>query len=709
MDTDRGISLLADPDQWARCSHDRTALVPGGGVQLSWFDSPSGEDGPLSPGGLAFDRWCRAYRSRPLDGRVDVLREGQGSGGDEPCPGPFREPRALAVDRAQRLYVAEPHAGTVAVIDLWSRRFLRRVPVRQRGQLSRRPVDLAADCCRVLVLLANPAGLVVIQGRRGPLPGPQLRRPRCHTNLEATRLIVTDEGDVLVLWQDPQGRQSIVATVDGTDSLDIPDATDIGTATGGLLIVARQPDQPFLRFRTSGGNRVELEPIAADGYDGGAVQIAPDGAVAFTTEDGFACVGGSAARHRTSGTVTTYRLDSGTYRAGWGRVFIDACLPANTDVRLRFVSGDEDDVPDPVEWLPAERASGSIRRPDLTPPMVSESALAAAGDGRPLYRRSTGREHGWTQIAADDGFETYEVPVFAARGRYLWIALDLTGTAVATPTIRALRVERPGHRLLDHLPKAWSRDDQSAAFLQRYLAPTEGLLHELDEKSALRHLLVDPAATPQEALGWLASFAGLVLDRRWPEPARRTLIAEAYALFKRRGTRHSLTRLLEIYLGYPPVIVEQWQLRGIPGGYLGARPGEVSPAALGSGMRTGGGVVGDLVLGGRIPGDNGYDAAAHRFSVLIPADLTSEQLQVVTHVLDIHRPAHTTYELCELGFGMRVGRRLHVSLTSVVGPGAGWGPALVGQMAVGGDGIVGVPVVGSRLGVDSETDGMRVG
>ena len=44
----------------------------------------------------------------------------------------------------------------------------------------------------------------------------------------------------------------------------------------------------------------------------------------------------------------------------------------------------------------------------------------------------------------------------------------------------------------------------------------DSLLHDLDQRAARRDVLVDPAATPAEALPWLASFVGLVLDDRWP-------------------------------------------------------------------------------------------------------------------------------------------------------------------------------------------------
>ena len=97
-----------------------------------------------------------------------------------------------------------------------------------------------------------------------------------------------------------------------------------------------------------------------------------------------------------------------------------------------------------------------------------------------------------------------------------------------------------------------------------------------------------------------------------------------------------------------------------------------------------------MAIRGQRPGENAYDATAHRFTVLVCANLTSEQRDVVRGLLESHKPAHTEVELCELGPGMRVGRRLHLGLSSVVGPDARWGRTVVGQVAIGANGVVGL-------------------
>jgi phage tail-like protein len=698
MDGDRGESLLVQPDQWARCAHAGTALLPGGGVELTWADDEPaatwrtrGAPSPPAPSGcevetaagLAFDHSCSAYTSWPGYGavRVTTLDARVSS-----CAQGLRRPLGIGIDRAQRLYVAESGAGLVHVADLITGRLIRKAPVR-----CGRPVDIAPHCDGVLVLVRHPDRLIRLAGRRGPRPGPRLHPPCWWPRLVPTRIAA---GPV-VLYRAPGAPDALVATPDGTIIAAVPGATDVTTAADGTLVIARGPGRSLRRFAQDAGVWVELEPLAAPGFDGGAVAAVPDGAIAFTAGATIGRAAGSAARHVRDGRVFTYRLDSGAYRTRWGRVFIDACLPRNTSLGLRFVTSDDADVPDPVASTPPDRGARDVPDPDATPPLVSQSALEAASGPTTVYHRPDGSEQPWA--AQDQSYQTYEAPVAAHAGRFLWIEIALHGTERVTPRVRALRIERPGHLLLRALPKAWSRDDGEAEFLQRFLAPAEGMLHEFDLRAATRAVLVDPRVTPGEALPWLASFAGLVLDGRWPEQARRTLIAEVYQLFRRRGTRDAIARIVEIYLGYRPVIVEQWQLRGLGGTVLGLTPsGPAAPSVGGSARETG--TLGRFMVGGQSMGQDSYTRTAHRFCVLVPGNLTHEQRDVIRGIVTNHRPAHTWCELVELGPGMRVGDRLRVSLTSFVGPGGVPEPAVVGRSVVGADGVVGRPALGTRLG-----------
>ena len=126
MDGDRSTAVLVHPDQWARCVHTGTRLLDGGGVALNWHDTDTGTGDPAAPSaGLAFDRWCRAYRSWPAAGRVTASDVGRTT--VRPTRGALHHPQGLAVDGGQRLYIAETGARAVHVVDLRAQRLLRRV------------------------------------------------------------------------------------------------------------------------------------------------------------------------------------------------------------------------------------------------------------------------------------------------------------------------------------------------------------------------------------------------------------------------------------------------------------------------------------------------------------------------------------------------------------------------------------------------------
>ena len=281
--------------------------------------------------------------------------------------------------------------------------------------------------------------------------------------------------------------------------------------------------------------------------------------------------------------------------------------------------------------------------------------------------------------------------------------------------MRALRAEYPTHDYLRRLPKTLSRDEHVASFLRRYLAMFEGQLGELEAKADARATLLDPRSSPAEILPWLASFVGLLLDERMaraPRPGgkiedvRRTLIAEAIWLFRFRGTVPGLRHFVEIYLGIETILIEKFRVRGLGGALLPDSSGVATNSILGAGFRVGGAIGEDetQLLGATI--DDAFETHAHRFSLIIPASLTSEQLDVVNQILELHRPAHTLVDVCTVGAGMRVGRGLHVELTSIIGRSGGFSQLQLGSATLGRGAILGRPdagtvIGGSRLGGDS--------
>ncbi|MGW6129718.1 phage tail protein I [Cellulomonas sp. NPDC055163] len=750
MDGDRGLAQLSHPDQWVRCVHDGTVLLSGGEVGLDWTEPAAPAYGPrwdgdrcvpgapepepACPAGVTQDSTGRTWSTRPLDG-VLLAEEGAGRGGPPGADGAryagLHRPTGVAVDADGRLYVAEATRSTVVLVTPGSGRSPRRVGVPGR------PLDLVAWGPRgVLVLLdgtdgdGGPAVCVLVtrpELRKCPtsVETAALHPPCGHPHHRPARITVLGDRPV-VLWTGPPGRRCagraavagvrddpILAELDGTELLALPAATDVEGNPDGLLAIGRAPGLPVRRVREEGDGRrrafVEDEPLAAEGYDGGALTVGPDGRVVYTTTEGSRSTQGSVARHLRAGSVTTYRLDSGAYRTRWGRVFVDACLPSGAGLTVRAATSDDEDddgVVRRIDPAPPARGSRPVADPDDTPPLPP---VGAFDDGLPLPVVPHGMQG--PRAASDpagpgagrtdppgDGWATYETGVDAPPGRYLWLRLALTGTARTSPRVRAVRVERPGHPLLRMLPRSFSADGDQAAFLQGYLTGPEGVLHDLDVAAADRHRLVDPRTTPSDLLPWLAGFAGLVLDRRWPEPARRALVAEAYPLFARRGTTAALERMLRLYLGRDARVVERWRLRGLGGAVLGLAPqgGRLdAPSVDGNNVRYAG-RLGLFTLGGVSPRSDSYSAVAHRFTVLVPGRLTNEQREVLREIVEHHKPAHTLADLCELGDGFPVGQA-RIGYTAYVGPPRTAPASTLGATRLDGTGTLGSSVPGARL------------
>lgn len=708
----RPFALVRTADQWTRATHRDTAIDPDrGGVELAWSRDEAVVTVPVPDelGGLAFDSGCRLYRSDPAHGRIekshlppdDPLRAAErpevvellardpaadagefavSRGVDEP----MHSPRGLAIDPDDRLYVAEAGGNRILVYDLWSRRLLR------AARVGARPLDLAVAGPSVWALLSDRT-VVRLGARTGPGRPRRVAGPRGR----ARRLAAAPDGRLHALlgeWIVPLDRPG--------DGFRVEDAGDIEFTADGALVVARRPGENFLVFR--GG--LEDAPLAARGYDGLGIVRAPSGCIGFWGDRGFQHAVRARLLYARRGRATTYRLDSGEFQTQWGRLFLDACIPAGCDLRVAYATADEQGDEPTVPYEPP--ANAAPRKPAITPPMLPRSLAPGEADvTQPLFKRPRGRELPWARFDADDPFETYEAPVDAPPGRFLWVTLELRGTTRATPRVRSLRAEHPSHDTLRRLPKVYARDPDVADFLRRYLAIFDGSLSELESRSSERAALLDPYGSPIEILPWLASFLGLALDERWPAARRRDLVAEAASIFRLRGTPWAVKRLLDLYLGLDTIILEHFRLRGLGGALLGETAGpEFTGAVVGTSLRVGG-AVGAPELG---PSESAVETHAHRFTVVVPAALTAEQDSVLAHILDVHRPAHTVVTVCSIGAGMQVGRGLHVGLLSMIGRTGGWEPLRLDREALGGRAILGRGGIGGRL-EGGPIDGMVVG
>lgn len=106
-------------------------------------------------------------------------------------------------------------------------------------------------------------------------------------------------------------------------------------------------------------------------------------------------------------------------------------------------------------------------------------------------------------------------------------------------------------RFINYLPRIYQND-----FMRRFLAIFEAVWLPIQWNVDNFDLYLDPRTAPDEFLEWMGSWFGVDFDDAWNEEMRRVFLREAHEIYARRGTRWALTRLLEIYTGRTPEIID---------------------------------------------------------------------------------------------------------------------------------------------------------
>ncbi len=431
-------------------------------------------------------------------------------------------------------------------------------------------------------------------------------------------------------------------------------------------------------------------------YDVVSGDTANDRAVRWTELQGI-----DEQRFPTRATLLSHTLDGRERGCVWHRLFLDACIPAESRVEVWSRAGDDERLLEQVEWSPEPGPY-----------------LRAAGPELPYFDAFPR----YAPDALPENTGTWELLFQRARGRFMQLKLVLSGNGRSSPHLHALRAYYPRFSYpRNYLPNVYLEDAGSAHFLERMLANEEGFYSEIEGRIHDVSALFDARSAPPETLDWLAGWVGIVLDPLWadiqrgrqsetsalmpsrrkPFDRRRLFIRFTRLLFQRRGTpagihfallllldpclEVTLARLkraavrpedekvaglleeLKLYgLAVPHPSMTDAEFEDLLYAYVLA-PRRPSKVRIVERYRTRGGrrlAEGDA----SVTSDTGEpvetdpptpseapDAFAHQFSVLVPEALTPEEEAMVKRIAELEKPAHTQFDVRRYWDFFRVG------------------------------------------------------
>jgi phage tail-like protein len=344
------------------------------------------------------------------------------------------------------------------------------------------------------------------------------------------------------------------------------------------------------------------------------------------------------------------------------------------------------------------------------PPDVPEAVFRALLPVQRRYGAPSGSE-GWTALGN------------------VWVGVAFWGEGDASPALRQMQLDFDYVSYLQHLPPIYSEDTTGRQTMARFLSllargfePVEGTIGALPA-------LFDPAAVRMDWLPWLAQWLDVPLHDTWDEARKRESIAEAFARHGQRGTRLGLQETIRRDLGVDVVIDEPivhaawWSLPEDSSLAAGDERSVLGFTTMLVGGEPQGAVVGSSatldhshLITAEEFGAPLFQELAHRFTVRVyrGSHLVPGLLEMLAAILDREKPAHTTYHLCLVEPGMRVGFQAHVGIDTVIagdgGTTQGGEATRLGHVLRSGDGVVLGGERAGRIGQQSRIgDGTRLG
>ena len=229
-------------------------------------------------------------------------------------------------------------------------------------------------------------------------------------------------------------------------------------------------------------------------------------------------------------------LDSGEAETVWSRIKLDIVLPKDTMVSFSYFASDSN-------LLKYQNKSMTVDNY-----IQDEEEL--------LVDKLNLLESFWIEERKNPK----DMLLSKAKGRYLWFKLELILKQESVPMIQGLEIEFPRESFVSYLPEFYRSNEENFEFLDRFLGMYQSMILDLQEEVVNISHYLDSDVTSTEFLHWLAKWVAIDDVFRWDEQKLRNFIKQSFSIYKLKGTKEGLERVIELYLGQKPRIVETYEI-----------------------------------------------------------------------------------------------------------------------------------------------------
>ena len=232
-----------------------------------------------------------------------------------------------------------------------------------------------------------------------------------------------------------------------------------------------------------------------------------------------------------NGTFISRLLDSGEEGNQWHRAVIRSEDYGDDSIKFYIYCSDKDAVPVDGRLRPWEEL---IRDEEV-----------------PLEKKRRLMEPFLAHIVQNPR----DILLYHARGRYLWIEVQLFCQAGFLPQISHMKIYAGNRSFLSYLPAIYQTGGKED-FLGRFLGLFEAVYQDLDEKIEDCARQLDPEVAEPEFLQWLARWVGISNAHLWQEERLRRMLTGIVRRNMTRGTREYMEHVITAFTGERPFFLE---------------------------------------------------------------------------------------------------------------------------------------------------------
>lgn len=245
-----------------------------------------------------------------------------------------------------------------------------------------------------------------------------------------------------------------------------------------------------------------------------------------------------------NGVYISHMFDSMQNETTWHRLRLDIQFPPDSLYKIRIYASDTTGIMIPV---PGIRGKSLV---DFNEYIADETI--------DVNRKIDT----FDEINAEIYENTDDIILRNLKGRYLWICIELINYEQESIKINSMKVEFPMVSFVDYLPEIYRAEGDRNSFTERFVSIFQSIYVDFEDKIDYTPLMFNVDRTNKDFLNWIGDWLSVKNASVWGEEKLRKIIKQAVKIYKIKGTKKAVAKIVQEYTGTEPIIVEQFDVKG---------------------------------------------------------------------------------------------------------------------------------------------------